>query len=657
MISRVLRKVLIPLLILNYTILSLYPEQQGARGAELSILVENSLLRNGFSPQRKELCLTGSDTFAFNIIVDIYGKTDTENTRALTAAVCISQEDFAAHSEEVSALMEFTRNANLDYSVEFVFTALDNISGSLPGYDIELQGTENFAFSVDSSDNIFALLINFDAEGQDKCRIFTTGGKKSTPRWLAKETVDSFIGTKTRFSIPQKFLSLYRAGLLFGDRQTALFLARSIPCIKIELNSSSVTAIEEFLQNHKNDSTRENDVHYVFLLPGNFRAFWISEQTNVIALEVFGALTILFLVCFSFTGKKRIRSKKDFSRYWLMIPLMIGISMASLYAGQVLCINASFIKGADPIIQFASKLLVSILLISILFLFQLQLKLPDTSFVWGFFVAVISVANIFLFSIADINLFWTFMIEFILIYATKNATSIAGLVVSFFVLVLPFLPYLAVYFANASSQDVQILIRASNGTNFLLSLVLFPLQIIWLRILVRVIKGRREFMTFKKTAAITGVSAAVIFAFVIAFVFFSTEFLYRKQDNKKEAVFTDRLPQNLSIFETARNLPQLSAHTLRISSKTQAERYIVSVSSPQSSPVLDSNYSFFIEESSRKNVFRLPDIPPEEISIEFSTENQLAKEIEVTAIYKSGEDGVYIRERISRHIYGTDRQK
>lgn len=511
--------------------------------------------------------------------------------------------------------------------------------------------------SQENPDSVFALLVNFNAEGQEKCRLFTTGGKKSAPMWLTRETVDSFLAAKIKFSAPQKLLSLYRAGLLFGDAQTALFLTESIPCIKIELNSSAaLNAIATFMETHNADATEKNDVHYIFSAPGNYKTFWISERTNVIALEIFGTLTILFLVCFTFTGRKRIKSKRDFSRYWFMIPLLIGISMASLFAGQVFCIHAPFIKEATPIALFTAKLLVSILLISVLFLFQLRLNLPDTSFVWGFFVTVISVANIFLFSIADINLFWTFMIEFILIYATKNATTIAGLVSSFAILMIPFLPYMAVYFANAYIQDAQIIIRASNGTNFLLSLVLFPFQIIWLRILVRLIRNGQEFATFKKTIAITGFSAAVIFAIVLAFAFLTTEFIYNKNHVKKEEpVFTDRQPQNLNIFETTKELPQLSTHTLKISSKIAAERYIVSVSSSQPSPVLDSTYDFLSEESSKKSIFRLPDLPPEQISIDFSTEKQLPKEIEVIAIYKSDKDNSFIRESISHHIYGSDK--
>ena len=62
MILRVLRKFLIPLLLLSYTTLSAFAEPAEStvlRGKELSDFVEDTLQKNQFSPQNKPLCQTG----------------------------------------------------------------------------------------------------------------------------------------------------------------------------------------------------------------------------------------------------------------------------------------------------------------------------------------------------------------------------------------------------------------------------------------------------------------------------------------------------------------------------------------------------------------------------------------------------------------------
>ena len=144
-----------------------------------------------------------------------------------------------------------------------------------------LQGTENFAGNLDDGSEYFAVLINFSKNTKAKAEIFTTGGKSSTPMWLAKETVDSFLSKNIPFSVPQKLLSIYRAGLLFGDEQMAAFFKEGVPCIKLQFSKvEQISALENFIQNHIPSQNEKNDVHYSFITLAK-HTFWINEFKNI----------------------------------------------------------------------------------------------------------------------------------------------------------------------------------------------------------------------------------------------------------------------------------------------------------------------------------------------------------------------------------------
>lgn len=649
-----LRKIIISLLLLNCFLSSPQANSEqkpSLKGAGLSLSTEELLTGSGFSVQRQELTPTGNDIFAFNLRNLIHSKSPADSSRhspSETMLILLSQEDFTAHSQEISALMKKIQNSNLNFSVEFVFTALDARNDFFPGYEFFMQGTQNFAKTLDDGSSYFAVLANFSKNTRQKAEIFTTGGKSSTPLWLAKETVEAFQLADIPFCVPQKLLSIYRAGLLFGDGQMASFFKEGIPCIKIQFSQiSQISALENLIFSHEAEQAKKSDVHYSFFTIGN-KTFWINELMNIIAVDVFGIFVILFLVCFTFTGKNRIKSKRDFSKFWLIIPAMLFISVLSLYAGQLCCEKLNFIAKANPVIQFAAKLLISVMIISLFFLLQVRIKLPLTSFLYGFMVVLVSAASIFLFSLADITVFWVFVLEYFIVYFTRNFTRLFPLIISFLLMLIPFLSYIAVYFAGVNDADVKMLISATLSKNIMLSLILFPFQAVWLKVLFRLkALNKDKSLTLKKIAGFTFLSAGIITVFMLFFAFFTSKFVYSKKHDIPQFAITER-PMEKDLFcEVFKdNSSTLQACTLKFRSKKQAVRCTVTVSGESGTPVLDSSYGYSVTDNSRTAVFHIPDFPPQEFEIEFSTEKSLDKTIAVTAFFETEKEGELKKETV-----------
>lgn len=658
------RKLLIPFILLSYISFSLcanVPLAPSLRGVELSKKIEADLQKTQFSPQKMPLSATGTDDFAYNLFLDLSTNYSNEVQNAKTLIFCIKQSDFYQQEEKFIRFLKDIGSSNLLFPVQFVFTALDEQNSILEGYNQNLEGTKNFAQTLDESSDSFVIILDFkESPYLNKAKIFTTGGKKSTPLELTKEVIEAFYKTGEDFITAQKILSLYRAGLLEGDEQMAYFFNNSIPCIKISLpQDDSLSAIKHFIKNHDFSKKIQNDVNYFFFAPKlNFfeRAFWFNERFNIISLEIFGITVLLFLVCFTFSGKTRVKTKKVFSRFWFLLPVFLFLSMLSLYVSQVLCLAIKPVGYANPVSQFALKIIFSSVFVAILFLLQTKLKLPTNTFLYGFMLTITAISNVFIFSTVDITLFWTFALEYLIVYFSRNLYRVRTLVFSAFLMLLPFLPYVVAYFSNVDDKTIRFFIDANFSTNLLLCLILFPFQIMWLRVLLRLRTTKLKGKDFKTLATYTFVSLLITLFTVFTFAYLATKFVFYKKHTPKQTVsYIQGSDKNLSIAETSKSLAQISSDSLSIFSKEQALRYSVTVTSKKATPILDSLYDFWVTDNSRTAIFTLPDYPPKEITIDFSTEKNTEKLFTITAIYETGKPGVFKKEIISK-VFTTENE-
>jgi hypothetical protein len=632
------------------------------RGAQLTNYVEHTLKKNKFNPLKTELVHTGNDIFASNLTLDFTGSTysystDIDDQKKSLIVIDIKQEDFFRKTDAIIDLIKFVRDSKFEFSVEFVFTAMDEASRVPFRKNFQQNGTSVFASSMIDTDNTVALILSFD-NSYNESRIYTAGFKNSSPMWLTKRIVESFNEEKIAYVSPQKFLSIYRAGLLSGNQNMTSFFINSMPCISIVLSDDTHTAaVKNFLTHYSVDGTDKEDIHYTFFQPKFLKPLWISERINIIALEIFGVLSILILCSFSFIGKSRIKYKKAFSKFWYIIPLTILVSLISLYAGQLFCRYIPVVHRANPIIQFVLKIIVSTIFVTIFFTFQSHFSKEGSEFIYGYNLTLIAVANVFIFCAADITLFWMFVFEYLVIYFSRNLIKIHGLVISIVLMITPFLPYLAVIAANSSTMDLYFIIYSSFFRNFMLAMALFPFQIMWLRVLARIRYYQqhktRQTISLKKMLSFGFISAGIIAALVIIFGVLMTTFFYNKTHTTNiSQKIIDTTPSRLSVTQEQGPEGDKSSRIIKIKSNHEADRYIVTVLSPTSVPVLDSTYEYKVRDNTTQVEFIIPDYPPQEISIGYSTDPKLSHQINVTALYYESKLNQYSRESIQLEYAG-----
>lgn len=618
--------------------------KKSAKGLELCFITENLLLNEGFIPVRKELSSTGYDIFPFNIILNFPGEI-TDSYLNKTLVIDITQEDLFNNSSEILEILKQTGEKKLNFDIQFLFTALDEEEPLLFNKNFPLTGTQNFAENCEQVNQTCALILDFDlTEKKAKPEIFTTGLKTSTPLWLTKLAADALYEEKILFDMPQRFLSLYRSGLVFGDGKMASFFSSSISSVKITVkNINQLSFLNTFINKFNENTDFSGDTHYFFFRLPFFKIFWVNEKLNIIALEIFGTISLLLLSSFSFYGKKRLKYKKAFRQSWYYIPAGLGTNILLLFLPQVIFKSAGLSASANPLLLFALKLFPSVFIISIIGFFLAKRFKTQNNFILGFLISIIAVSNIFIFSLLDITFFWLFLFEFMIIYSTRNSSSVKVLGISSILIFIPFFPYFFEFFKNAGNFEFLRFIYSSFGGNLLISLIILPFQLMWIRLTIACkekfsdkLQKRKDFFIFSLAAIIPQTAL-----FLIIFTFMNI-FSFKKNANTHRVnIVTYSEPKTFEVKQNTSSISIQKTKSLSIFSKQQALRYEVSFFSSETLPVLDSLYDFKILDNSRRVDFILPDYPPQNITIDYVDDEKNNKKFTISAFYE--EDNKKIR--------------
>ena len=149
------------------------------------------------------------------------------------------------------------------------------------------------------------------------------------------------------------------------------------------------------------------------------------------------------------------------------------------------------------------------------------------------------------------------------------------------------------------------------------------------------------------------ISAGIIAALVIIFGILMTTFFYNKTHTTNiSQKIIDTTPTRLSVTQEKATEGDKSSRIIKIKSNHEADRYIVTVLSPAGVPVLDSGYEYKVRDNTTQVEFIIPDYPPQEITIGYSTDPKVSHQINVTALYYESKLNQYSRESIQLEYSG-----
>ena len=111
------------------------------------------------------------------------------------------------------------------------------------------------------------------------------------------------------------------------------------------------------------------------------------------------------------------------------------------------------------------------------------LKFPQTTYIYGFLLTLVTFINIFIFSLCDLSFFFFFLSAYIIAYLSRAVKNTSSLILAFFSMIIIFLP---MFFTDFDSlKQILSYINNANGiNNFFFALFLTPFILLMIRILV-----------------------------------------------------------------------------------------------------------------------------------------------------------------------------
>ncbi len=622
-------------------------------GLELSQSTFSILSKEGFSPVRQELSLTGQDSLAYNIILSFERttKNSDEKIPATNLIFCFTQEDFYENKGHLLDFLRFLSKMKRDWTAQVLFSALDE--PLLSAKKNRVWGTEVFAQSLEDTELTSAIAVAFNKDS--KSAIHTGSLRHTSPLWLTRKMAQAFFDNHTTFSFKDTLSAIYRIGLLKAQERLSFFFENEIPAIQLSLSSEDqIKILETFAASYTPSSAKEWEMHYIYINGFSlFSAFFMREKSIIITCLIVGMLTLFILCAFSFLGKNGERHKYEFIRSSYMIPLTLALSLLSLYLGQKIAGSIASFLPLNPIVQYGIKIVFSLVFISVLFVVQELLKISAAAFIYGYILFILAVFNIFLFTTQDLTLFVLFATEYIIIYLSRNSKRLFSLSVFFTLMILPFIPYAFIIIRNASDAELISMVHSSIRGNIMLAFGIFPFQITWLRILVLLnVRAGSLGFTMKKLVAAGIFSLLIILTFISALIFLVSHFVYRPDFRKSHEKLTKIIEDDRLTMQAKLSQDEFSGMTtnhIRISSEEEAVRYEVELKgSDKAHPIYDSIYNYTIitdSDGSDSYSFTIPDYPPKKITIDYAAPSKTDAIIEVTAYYKTEKPDTFRTEK------------
>lgn len=577
----------------------------------------------GFSPEYQHLTPVNEDNlFPENIIITINGNPDAEDNKSSVKNVifAFTQDFYIDDSTFVIEFLEGITKENLPFSCTVLLSAAENefsIKNSFPSPN----PTETFIEQIYENSSVCALCI-YHTKGDRE--IISGSDREISPLWLVSAVHSSFAEEDRDIKIfPNYIFRIYR-NLKGEDSRTGLFLKRGIAAAGIGVHRNDGKIIVSLTKSLVKKRSDRYDRNYSFVKLFN-RVFFINESTSVVLFITFTFL-ILLKLCFEAFTKNSINYSriKNLTRTFFWIPVYIILTALIFYLNMK--ITSSLI--------FSS--LSSITVMLILFILQMHMNFYVSFSGFAFQMLIAGAANIFIFSSIQFSLMYFFLFEYLIIFISSRQKNTAVLIICFLILLFSGIHLIESILAPVNASRVFHDMPVTFALCIVYSCAIFPLQLLWLRIIMR-LKIIENSPRSNKIVTCSGYALAVLITtgilstsiFCTKSIFFSkSEKLSDSSKTEKKAEL-EQSPQ-LKVHKTDSVFYGIRTGHLYIEAPHRYIKYDITVEAENSSPLFDSN--FLYEFTDQKKVrFILPEFPAEKLEIVYSSEEKVNPRINIDA--------------------------
>jgi len=580
-------------------------------GTALCDSVLNYLEKAKVHLQVQPLVSNGINKLPYNIIVNFPSEDSKTNDNLI---LFFNIEEINGHLELLPPIFEALENRSFASTLVFSYGNLMNI----PRENI-ICGAQVFTRSLNTTVNHAAFIFNLDSK---KNSIITGSNKKDSSSWMLKDLFDAFSNAKITEGLPLVFISQVADFTFSEDKSFLAFIEAEIPCIMASIKDSSKVkdVIIDCINSYETSRKEPNDSHtFMFRIFG--KRIWLSELRLINSVIIILILSFVGVFILSIANKN---FKKEFwqeiKANWYVIPSIFVLSVAGFFLGKLLYILFTPEKGSPPTVFgfIILQICISMFMVSLFFMLNLSILKKYTTRSLDFIIVVDTLINVFIFTLLDISLFPIFILIFVISILSLIFRRNWVHIILFIVLILPFIPYINSLFRISDADKLHELLISSRAQPFLLSLILLPVYLMWLRIL-NAIKKRYP----KKRIYALVISATYLFIvldlIVLNRIFYSTEKRQNNliviEDNSSSFDFSLDISEKKVFSDTVRNV------IITSSSQPLYTSLYIEAGQGEENPVLYSENEF-LSLDAKSCIFSLPLYPPERLEFNYGSENK-----------------------------------
>ncbi len=644
-------------------ILTINSTSESLKGWQLSKATFDYLSDGSFNPERKNIS-ENHEYYPFNIEVNFMQDSPEFQQNAsgrlkTTLILAFTQEDAFNHKEIITSLLDYLKSGTRNFNIKVSFTAGDE--QSLPGNE-KMSGTNIFCSGLKGAENISAILFSFSSTKITS--IIPGKSGKASPEYLVQLLSGAAAGSGIPYVIRgNAYLSLYNAGIFTSTERLSTFIDSEIPAAELSFlyesgkESLYTETIKETVRNYDISVTEDWCTHYI-PLKTKFHFYWIGEKAIILFLMAVTAVSIFIICDFTFLFRKRksvaAKKRKYILRSSYILPVTLIIFTAALYAGQYMTAYLHKCGIHNLVMLFCSKVITAFIIVSVIFIIEVIARKGSLNiFHYEYLLTLVSIVNIFLFSLIDISLSITFAIEYVIIYISRTTKKVYSIAFFCLLFIVPFIPVMTLIAVYTPPEKIHSFIYSNLFTNILLAFAACPVCLMWLRILGHL----TEKLTHGKLIASYIISTAAGFILMGATSFGAVKMLshffrkYAERPQRPAIIRDSGLNEKTAVKVYETKYYNGIIRNIEINSKIPAERFTVSVLSEGENPVYYSNDDREIINS--EEFFMIPDNPPETLKLSYMPDSSGRSTVKVQACYKDDGENKFVRETFFFDIDGN----
>lgn len=605
--------------------------QTNNKGTVLCDDVFTFLTKNEVHPQIQPLAASGINNLPYNIIVS-FSPEDIKSEHNLV--ILFDMEDACNNKNLLLPVIEQLSTQKFNSTLVLCYGSTLNI----PRSNI-IYGSEVFVQSLNSNIHNSVYIFNLSAK---KNSIISGSNGHHSPTWMTKDMFDAYSVAKLNDGLPLSFISQVLDYTFSTDRQFLSFLEADIPCVNADIKSpeKAEQVIKYCINSFEKSRFSQDDSHtFMFMFFG--KRIWFSEYVIVRTLLVVIIMGFLLVFCVGFVNKTaRKEFWQEIRSNWYVIPSIYILSVIGFFTGKGLYLLAVPESSTNYTVYGCQILQISLsmLFVSLFNMLNLSLLKKYTTRSLDFILVIDTQMNMVIFTLLDISLFPIFlMIYFFSVLSLIFRRNWVHIILFVF-MVFPFIPYINTLFTISDSEKLHNMLVQSNYLPLLLSLILLPVYLMWLRIL-NAMKKRYA----KKRIYALVISLAYILIFIIITILNRTIYSNRKAPAGVVRV----VPQDDSTaydFELSYDEKTVFSDIIRHITIVSNENPVyssITVTSLQEGvqPVLYSENDF-ISASTETALFSMPVYPSQKLEFSYGSSN-CAQIVTAEQIFYSQINGGY----------------